>query len=415
MEKAFLVIAEFNKNKEWASEDECQELYELVRSSGLKIVGDTISRRRAPASDYFVGKGKAEEIALLCGQLDADVIIFSDELSSTQLRNLEELIGVKVIDRTQLILDIFAQRARSKEGKLQVELAQLNYLLPRLAGKGTLLSRLGGGIGTRGPGEQKLEMDRRRLKIRIMKLNEELKSLTDSRSSLRASRKKHDIPVVALVGYTNAGKSTLFNALTNSGVLVMDKLFATLDPTIRRSKLTDGQKILFIDTVGFLHRLPHHLIEAFKATLEEISGADILIHVLDINHVKAREHNSAVFEVLEELDSDQKPIITVLNKIDKLESKNVLHLFLKIFPGAVAVSALKREGLDALLNEITEKLPGVFQYAELKIPGSRQSVLSAIYSEGRVDSVSYKGGYLYVKARVSARLFGRLEKEGFVV
>lgn len=424
MEKAVLVISEFfdqepdrrksRQGTSWTPEDIYEELCGLVRSSGLGIAGNIFCPREKPTPDYFIGKGKALEIALLSARLNADVVIFNDELTATQQRNLEELINTKIIDRTQLILDIFAQRAKSREGKVQVELAQLNYLLPRLSGKGILLSRLGGGIGTRGPGEQKLEMDRRRIKNRIIKLKEELEHLTDQRRSLRMGRKRHELPVVALVGYTNAGKSTLFNALTDSDVLVMDKLFATLDPTIRRFTLPNGQKVLFVDTVGLLHKLPHHLIEAFKATLEEISGADILIHVLDMSHPKAKEHNAAVLEVLRELKSDNKPIVMALNKIDKLEPPDMLHIASRDFPGGLTISALKKEGLVDLAEELAQRLPNTLEYVCLKLPNGRASLLGAIYREGRVDCVKAKGKWLYVEAQVPARLKGKLEKEGLI-
>lgn len=419
MEKTLLVISENYVDKGraggWSPQDIYQELCELVRSSGAKISGSVFCNIDRPTPDYFVGKGKAEEIALQAAQQGADVVVFNDELTATQQRNLEEIVNTKIIDRTQLILDIFAQRARSEEGKIQVELAQLNYLLPRLSGKGILLSRLGGGIGTRGPGEQKLEMDRRRIKKRIAKLKEGLKHLTDQRQSLRVSRKKQQLPMIALVGYTNAGKSTLFNALTDSGVLVMDKLFATLDPTIRRFVLPSGRKVLLVDTVGLLHKLPHHLIEAFKATLEEITGADILIHVLDISHPKVKEHSNDVSEVLRQLNSGDKPSIAVLNKIDKLESEEELHIKSGYFPGSLPVSALKREGLAELVEELERRLPAVLEYVQLKLPSSKAALLSAIYSEGSVEHIECRGKWLYVKAKLPLKLKGRMEKERFVV
>ena len=414
MEKALLVIADFKKDKNWTAQDDCDELSELVRSSGVKAAGDIFCRIKSPAPRFFVGEGKAREIAILAAQMGVDAVIFNDELSATQLRNLEEVINAKIIDRTQLILDIFAQRAKSREGKIQVELAQLNYLLPRLSGKGVSLSRLGGGIGTRGPGEQKLEVDRRRINTKISKLEDELKVLTDKRESSRDLRKKHDLPVIALVGYTNAGKSTLFNAFTDSNVLVMNKLFATLDPTIRRFTLPQGEDILFVDTVGFLHRLPHNLIEAFKATLEEISGADVLMHVLDVSHPKALQQASAVMEVLKELNLQDKPIIVALNKIDKVDSVSVLHLFSRCFPGSLPISALKKEGFDLLIKELVDRLPKTMEYVHVRLPAVKRPLLDIIYKEGKVDSVKFEGEFIYIKAQVPKALKGRFQKQGLL-
>ena len=417
MEKAFLVISEFRIDRDISSscEDINNELSSLVKSSGLEIAGDAYCRLLKPTPDYFIGKGKAQEIAFLCAKFNADVVIFNDELTATQQRNLEDLVKVKVIDRTQLILDIFAQRASSKEGKVQVELAQLNYILPRLGGKGILLSRLGGGIGTRGPGEQKLEMDRRRIKDRIASLKNQLRHLTSQRASLRAARKKHQLPTAALVGYTNAGKSTLFNALTDSKVLVLDKLFATLDPTIRRFELPNGQKVLFVDTVGFLTRLPHHLIEAFKATLEEISGADILMHVIDISHPKAKEHSIAVFDVLKRLQADKKPVITLLNKVDKIPSEEELRVLRGDFPEGLAISALKKEGLGNLVKELQQRLPVTLRYVRLKCSSSKASLLNIIHSKGSILKIEYDAKWIYLEARIPEILMGKLLKYGFVL
>lgn len=305
---------------------------------------------------YYIGKGKAEELAVLVITTHADLVIFDDELSPAQQRNLERLLKTKVIDRTWLILDIFASRAASKEGKIQVELAQLCYLLPRLVGKGTALSRLGGGIGTRGPGETKLEVDRRRIRRRISILRKELEEIAKRRGLQRSNRKKSGLPLVSIVGYTNAGKSTLFNALTDSEVFVEDKLFATLDPTIRRCYLPSGDFMLLADTVGFIRKLPHDLIAAFRATLEEATYSDLLLHVVDASHPGKDDHLEAVEEVLRTLGIADRPVIIVLNKIDLIPGKLDRERILLEHPGAIPVSAETREGLDELLKTISKML-----------------------------------------------------------
>ena len=284
------------------------------------------------------------------------VVIFNNDLSGTQQRNLEDMIKRKVIDRTQLILDIFARRARSNEGKAQVELAQLLYLLPRLTGKGIHLSRLGGGIGTIGPGEQKLEVDRRRIRSRISRLEKELKDLSSRRGMMRKKRERFSLPTVAIIGYTNVGKSTLINALTSSDVMVRDKLFSTLDPTVRRYTMPDRKSVLFVDTVGFIDKLPHKLIEAFKATLEEVSEANLLLHLVDISHPKAKEQSDAVDKVLEEIGAKDKPVIFVLNKIDKVTDVSIVEKAMAYFPNAVAISAARKEGFDSLIDRIAGNL-----------------------------------------------------------
>ena len=305
---------------------------------------------------YYIGKGKAEELAVLVITTHADLVIFDDELSPAQQRNLERLLKTKVIDRTWLILDIFASRAASKEGKIQVELAQLCYLLPRLVGKGTALSRLGGGIGTRGPGETKLEVDRRRIRRRISILRKELEEIAKRRGLQRSNRKKSGLPLVSIVGYTNAGKSTLFNALTDSEVFVEDKLFATLDPTIRRCYLPSGDFMLLADTVGFIRKLPHDLIAAFRATLEEATYSDLLLHVVDASHPGKDDHCEAVAEVLKTLGLADKPIITCLNKMDLIPGNLERERIRLDHPGAIPVSAETREGLDELLLTISKIL-----------------------------------------------------------
>lgn len=356
MEKALLVTIDFGRRDSFSNEDSLAELTELTISSGGFVAGDIKCNLREPTPAYLIGKGKVEEIAGLCNIKKANVVIFDDDLSSTQQRNLEDVLNVKTIDRTQLILDIFAQRAHSKEGKLQVELAQLQYLLPRLAGKGILLSRLGGGIGTRGPGEQKLEVDRRRIRKRIGKLRAELNSLEIRRESMRERRKEAGLLIVAIVGYTNAGKSSLINALTGAVQLVENRLFSTLDPVIRRLLLPNGREVLLSDTVGFLHRLPHQLIEAFKATLEEVHQADVILHILDISGHLVWEKYESVLAVLKELDALNKPIITALNKIDILTDRSIIPKFAGRIDNTVPISAKTKEGLTSLMARISETI-----------------------------------------------------------
>jgi len=390
MERALLVTIRLRSEKDaWRLEDVVEELEELTQSSGAEVLDNITCVCDKPTANFFIGRGKVEEIALLAEEEGADTVILSHDLSGTQQRNLEEVIGKKTIDRTQLILDIFARHARSPEGKTQVELAQLQYLMPRLVGKGVMLSRLGGGIGTRGPGEQKLEVDRRRISKRIDKLKDDLKHLRLHRLTMRKRRKENAIPTVALIGYTNAGKSTLLNALTDAGQIVSDSLFTTLDPLHKSFVLPNGEHIVISDTVGFLHNLPHHLIEAFKATLEEVVEADLLIHVLDVNHPRVYEHNQAVFGVLKELQADKKPIITALNKIDLLEDKTWLEQLKKDFPNSLGICAKLKENLDSLLEKIQENFASRMIRLELLIPLSRMDLVDLCYREGKVEDIKY--------------------------
>jgi len=390
MERALLVTIRLRSEKDaWRLEDVVEELEELTQSSGAEVLDNITCVCDKPTANFFIGRGKVEEIALLAEEEGADTVILSHDLSGTQQRNLEEVIGKKTIDRTQLILDIFARHARSPEGKTQVELAQLQYLMPRLVGKGVMLSRLGGGIGTRGPGEQKLEVDRRRISKRIDKLKDDLKHLRLHRLTMRKRRKENAIPTVALIGYTNAGKSTLLNTLTDAGQIVSDSLFTTLDPLHKSFVLPNGEHIVISDTVGFLHNLPHHLIEAFKATLEEVVEADLLIHVLDVNHPRVYEHNQAVFGVLKELQADKKPIITALNKIDLLEDKTWLEQLKKDFPNSLGICAKLKENLDSLLEKIQENFASRMIRLELLIPLSRMDLVDLCYREGKVEDIKY--------------------------
>jgi GTP-binding protein HflX len=350
-ERAVLVGVEFQKEDHYLP-----ELARLAATAGAAVVGQLTQKRESPDPAYFLGSGKIEELKALCVSANANLVIFDHELRPSQTRNLEKELGLKVIDRTELILDIFAQRAKTREGKLQVELAQAQFQLTHLTGQGASLSRLGGGIGTRGPGESKLEYDRRESRSRISELKKVLSQIGDERSLKREKRRGSQIPVAAIVGYTNAGKSTLLNTLTKAGVLVEDKLFATLDPTTRRLYLPSGRTVLLTDTVGFIQKLPHTLVEAFAATLEEVTDADFLVHVVDGANPEFEQQISAVYQVLEELKSIAKPIITVFNKADLL-TKKFPKTVLKKYKPAVAISAREKQGLDELLAIIDAQLP----------------------------------------------------------
>ena len=340
----------------WDVEESLEELARLVDTAGGVVVGRVIQRKQKPDPAHFIGAGKAEEISLMAKAVGADLVVFDDELTPVQQRNLEEVIEARVIDRTQLILDIFAQRAATREGKLQVELAQLQYWLPRLTGKGAELSRLGGGIGTRGPGETKLEIDRRTIRSRIASIKRQLETVRQRRGTQRRRRREAEMPVVAMVGYTNAGKSSLLKALPGADAYIEDKLFATLDTTTRRFTLPGGQAVLLTDTVGFIQKLPHQLIMAFRATLEEVTEADVLLHVVDASHPKAAEHCRAVFEVLEELEASEHPTITAFNKVDLPGAQAAVDMLKAEYPRSLAVSALTGTGLQELAEFIEAEL-----------------------------------------------------------
>ena len=370
MERAITVTVDLGKREEWTAGERAAELKELVVSAGAKVLKEFIARRERIEPACYIGKGKMDEIAQACVETGANLVVLNNDLSGTQQRNLEEVIGKKVIDRTQLILDIFARRAHSNEGKAQVELAQLLYLLPRLTGKGIHLSRLGGGIGTVGPGEKKLEVDRRRIRDRIFRLKKELENLRSRRDMIRKKRERFSLPTIAIIGYTNVGKSTLLNALTASDVKVQDKLFSTLDPTVRRYSLPDKRNVLFVDTVGFIDQLPHNLVEAFKATLEEVVEADLLLHLIDVSHPKAKEQSGAVYKVLEEIGVKGKPIVSVLNKIDKVTDKGVIEKAMAFFPDPIAISAVKKQGFEGLVKAIGDRL----QAKIACLPAGRQTL-----------------------------------------
>ncbi|MFA4991244.1 MAG: GTPase HflX [Candidatus Omnitrophota bacterium] len=405
MEKAILVTVDLKEKGGWGLEDRARELRELAFSGGASIEGELLCRREKPTPDLFVGKGKFEELVLLCRAKGADVVIFNNDLTPIQLRNLEKgLGGMKVIDRTQLILDIFAQRAKSVEGKLQVELARLEYALPRLTGRGVQLSRLGGGIGTRGPGEKILEYDRRRIRDRVARLKIKLKDVERRREALRKRRGDALLTTVAIIGYTNAGKTTLLNRLTNSNKLTADKLFSTLDPVARTYVMPNKQKVLFLDTVGFLYDLPHNLVEAFKSTLEEVSMADILLHVLDASNKQVRQQEKAVREVLAELNAKNKIIVNVLNKTDLASEASSIKRLSGDFKDAVAVSALKGEGMENLIEELSCLLSGLITEVKIEIPRDRMDKLSLIYENGKVRYREDRAGSIYVEATVPVRL-----------
>lgn len=356
-ERAILVSLQSQDLARFMTEESLSELSQLAITAGAEVIQKVIQQKPTPDAATYIGSGKAKEIALLVQETGANLVIVDSELSPRQQKTLENIIGVKTIDRTELILDIFAQRAKTREGKLQVELAQLKYLFPRLIGTGLSLSRqggggTGGGIATRGPGETKLEIDRRRIKDRIRLLENAVEEIKTQRSYQRRKRQANNLPIAAIVGYTNVGKSTLLNALSDSDVLVENKLFATLDPTTRKIKLPDLSSILLTDTVGFIQRLPTSLVAAFRATLEEVTQADVILHVIDPSHPCCSEHIDTVYEILMELDAYNKPMITVLNKSDKIEDEKMLDELSEKIPNPVAISALKRKGFGKLLGEI---------------------------------------------------------------
>jgi GTP-binding protein HflX len=398
------------------------ELARLSETAGLEVCGRVIQTLRDgihPAT--FIGSGKVMQVKDLTLRQEANVVIFDDDLSPAQQRNLENVLGVKVIDRSQLILDIFAQRARSLAGKLQVELAQLEYLRPRLTRQWTHLSRLGGGVGTRGPGETQLEVDRRRVRERIATLRRRLRGVERTRSLQRHERARVPFPCVALVGYTNAGKSTLMNTLTHAGVLVEDKLFATLDPTSRRLELPGNMSVMLIDTVGFIHKLPHQLVDAFKSTLEEVRTADLLLHVVDVTHPHWAEQKTVVEQVLDELEVGQKPVLTVFNKLDRLiqgEANGELVAQQSFVPadkngggeGAVRISALTGEGIDSLLAAVERSFEQERELVHVDVPLSEGGVLAWLRRSGKVVEEAYSETAVSVTAVVSPKVAGQLRK-----
>ncbi|HXH07252.1 MAG TPA: GTPase HflX [Vicinamibacterales bacterium] len=385
------------------------ELAGLAEAAGAEVIGRVVQERPAPDPATFLGAGKVAALATRCAALGADLVLVDNELTPAQLRNLEQRLGIKVVDRTQLILDIFARRARTREGQLQVELAQLRYLLPRLVGSGQALSRLGGGIGTRGPGETKLETDRRRIRRRLATLARALEEIRRRRSRLRRRRARAEAPVVSLVGYTNAGKTTLFNALTGEAARVSDALFVTLDPLVRRLRLGEGATVLLTDTVGFIDRLPHSLVAAFRATLEEIVDADLLLHVVDAAHPERQRHIRTVEEVLAEIGASSVPRLVVFNKCDLLDDGARARLE-AAEPEASVVSALRGQGCEALRDRIAAVLG--FEAARVSVllddSARARATLAAIYRHGRVLRHSAAGGRVRIEAEVPRRLAERL-------
>lgn len=388
------------------AEDSLVELAELVKTAGAEVVGTLIQKRENIHPGTYVGTGKVEEISQLLASTGATGIVCDDELSPAQMKNLESQLATKVMDRTLIILDIFAARATTSEGKIQVELAQLKYRLSRLSGLGKSMSRLGGGIGTRGPGEKKLEIDRRLINDRIAQLNRELKEVVKHRDITRAKRKKNDVPVVAIVGYTNAGKSTLLNHLTDAMVLEEDKLFATLDPTTRILELDGHQQVLLTDTVGFIRKLPHHLIEAFKSTLEEAKYADYIFHVVDASNPQMDKQMHIVYETLDRLGVRNKKIVTLFNKMDQRTEEEPLQDFRA--DHILMISAARNEGLDEVKELLQEILREDKVYIERVIPYAQAGILQQVRKAGELVSEEYVPDGIAIKAYVPMEVYGKL-------
>lgn len=386
---------------EYDAEQSLDELEELADTAGADTAARIVQKRPAFDSATCIGPGRLEEMAQLCQSGDIDQIIFDHELTATQIRNIEDACGVHTIDRTMLILDIFAQRATTHEGRLQVELAQQRYRLPRLAGMGVQLSRLGGGIGTRGPGETKLETDKRHIRTRISNLSAELKEIEKRRTYARSRRKKDGVLVCAIVGYTNVGKSTLLNLLTDAGVLAENKLFATLETTSRAIELPDGRSLMLVDTVGLIRRLPHHLVEAFKSTLEEASNADVILHICDASAENCEEQAQVTLDLLSELGCDGIPVVTVFNKCDLLPEELA---FAPETRNAVLISAKENRGMDQLLAALAKALPDPARRMRLLLPFSQGSLLNEIRSSGKLFSEKYTPDGVLVDAMVDVRL-----------
>jgi GTP-binding protein HflX len=412
--RVFLIGVELKSRTAADVRESLDELAELAETAGTQIVGEGVQKMAVPVAATYIGPGKAEEFAKLCKDSDVDTIIFDDELSPAQTRNLEKIFGCKIMDRTALILEIFGQRARTREGKLQIEHAQLKYLLPRLTRYWSHLSRQRGSTGSiGGEGESQLEADRRKLSERIEKIESELEKVRSQRETQRAGRQRSEWPLASIVGYTNAGKSTLLNKLTGATVLAEDKLFATLDPTTRRLKLPTKQNVLLTDTVGFIKKLPHGLVEAFKATLEEVVQADLLLHVVDISHPQAEEQIDAVNTVLMEIGAAEKPVLMVFNKMDQVNGNGALHRLREKFANAVSISAKTGEGIAPLLAELGTQLRPVREFLDLRVPQEKAAVIARIHAVGQVVTSRYSGKNARFKVRIPPHLHA--EFAAFVV
>ena len=422
-ERAFLVGVDFGNNPAGLSvDDSLEELALLADTAGLKVVGSDYQNLTRPNPSTFIGSGKVQEVKAVAESLHTDIVLFDDELSPRHFRELEEAFGVnvRVIDRTTLILDIFAQHAQTREGKLQVELAQYEYLLPRLTRAWTHLARQAGGgggrsggvggVGLRGPGETQLEVDRRKIREKITRLKADIEKIRQHRQRYRANRKRSLIPVVTLVGYTNAGKSTLLNNMTHADVYVANQLFATLDPTTRRLELSGGNALLLTDTVGFIQKLPTNLIAAFRATLEEISDSDLLLHVVDITHPNAIQQWRSVVDTLKEIEADHIPMVTVLNKIDKAEDVEEIKRQYPEFANAVMISAQKSTGIDGLALRIKQELFETFVPVSVTVPYKFGDLISMFHEFGKIDQIEHNVGSVKITGSIPGRLMAEFEK-----
>lgn len=409
-ERAVLVGLELQERDRRDVEDSLEELRQLAKTAGASVEHVEITRRDTPTPNYCIGEGKAEEIARLCQTKGLDLVIFDNDLTPAQVKNLQNLFGVKVIDRTELILDIFAIHAKSKEGKIEVELAQLQYMLPRLVHAWTHLSRQWGGIGTRGPGERQLELDRRRVRVQITRLRRELQRAHSHRIIQRKYRERRGLPLLSIIGYTNAGKTTLFNRLTESNLLVEDKLFTTLDPKIKKFVLPNNQAVLVSDTVGFIRKLPHHLVESFKATLEEVHSADLLLHVIDGtgSYRYIEQQNDVVLNILKELNVIEKPIINAINKIDLVP--DALDIVSRSFENSIAISAKEGTGISELLRMIQEEIQCLRISIELFIPNKYLGLVSKIYNSGTVTKAEYTNKGAHITAELPENSIGEFKK-----